>query len=308
MINIEKYYKEEEEVRKNTCMYDMMYKTFRGVFDFSKLESFIDLGCATGHLIDNIKKKHPRMEVVGVEYFAYHKESKYCSSRIKDSIIIDDLRKPIKLDKKFDIVYSTEVGEHIDPIYADTYIQNIKNLAKDVVILSWAGGYIWSQHFNPMEYDEFIWFCKCHGLEKDEKLSKKILSEMERINFNHRCYKVSITAFRVKKDVSPPWNAFNLVGKIEEHSGDKKITLRKAMVDVVGKDFDVLVSYEIESDYEKDDFPYIRHDGTKYTKKEFVLTIGSRDLYLIMPSKSKYKIIRMEIFPIDKDIKKKLHL
>ena len=71
-INISNYYEERSEVRVecNDGNYKDMYESINEVFNFNTLKSFIDLGCATGHLIKNIKKNH-NIEVKGIEYFEY---------------------------------------------------------------------------------------------------------------------------------------------------------------------------------------------------------------------------------------------
>ena len=61
-INISNYYNEKSEVRVecNDGNYKDMYESINEVFNFNTLKSFIDLGCATGHLLKNIKKNlHP---------------------------------------------------------------------------------------------------------------------------------------------------------------------------------------------------------------------------------------------------------
>jgi hypothetical protein len=49
-----------------------------------------------------------------------------------------DLSKPFYLGKKFDVVMSLEVGEHIPAEYEDQFIDNITKHAKKHLIISWA--------------------------------------------------------------------------------------------------------------------------------------------------------------------------
>ena len=200
-IDINLFYSETDEVRIEceNGNYKDMYLSIHEVFNFNTINSFIDLGCATGHLIKNIKKNH-NTEVKGVEYFEYHKRSKHCSPIIKDNIEIADLRDILKNDKKYDIVYSTEVAEHIDPKYAASYMQNIVNFAKDIIIMSWSAGIVHSQHFNPMEYDEYIHYVSKFGLTPNKELTNKLLQAMSKRRHVYPWYKGSITVFNLSKN------------------------------------------------------------------------------------------------------------
>jgi hypothetical protein len=313
MINIEKYYEKEEEVRpeKERCVYKSMYKVLNKTFNFSKIDSLIDLGCATGHMIKNICKNHKNVDVRGVEFFAYHKESDQCSDLIKDKILIGDLRLPLSLDEKFDIVYSSEVGEHIDPLYADNYMKNILKLSKDIVILTWAGGIIWSQHFNPMEFDEFLFFCKIYGLEMDIELNKKLYRSMDSLNFHYKCYRESMTVFKKIGNIKNLWDKINLVGhiqKLDNCFGDTKIKLRKAMMDFLNNDiFHVEIIYELDTDGS-----FLRIGSRKFkhgeTSRISINPSIDREIIIVMPKDSKYNIKRFEVHPIEKEIRDKLHL
>jgi SAM-dependent methyltransferase len=68
-----------------------------------------------------------------------------------------DLSKPFYLGKKFDVVMSLEVGEHIPAEFEDQFIDNITKHAKKHLIISWAvegqGG---SGHVNCKNNDYII--------------------------------------------------------------------------------------------------------------------------------------------------------
>jgi hypothetical protein len=199
-INISNYYNEKNEVRVecNDGNYKDMYESINEVFNFNTLKSFIDLGCATGHLIKNIKKNH-NIEVKGIEYFEYHKNSEHCSPIIKDFIEISDLRDDLYNNIKYDIVYSTEVAEHIDLMYADNYMRNVVNFANDIIIMSWSAGIVHSQHFNPLEYDEYINYVSKFGLVPNKELTNKLLKAMDKRKHIFPWYRASITVFNLNK-------------------------------------------------------------------------------------------------------------
>jgi hypothetical protein len=68
-----------------------------------------------------------------------------CRSRVaNDSVLQHDLRKPLALPRRFDLVTCTEVAEHIEPPFAGTLVHTLTSAA-DVVWFSaeapnWAGG------------------------------------------------------------------------------------------------------------------------------------------------------------------------
>tara|TARA_B100001094_G_C18030137_1_gene719703 strand:- start:127 stop:990 length:864 start_codon:yes stop_codon:yes gene_type:complete len=194
------------------------------------MSSLVDLGCATGHMIKHVKRNHPRVEVVGIEYFEYHKENDECSPLIRDNIMIADLRDPLHIDNKSDLVYSTEVAEHIEPTHAGIYVQNILRCAKELVVLSWSAGKVYSQHFNPLELDEFLAYAATFGLYKDNVLTRKLVQAMDKRRGIYPWYRKSITVFRVGKPIdsllatdlpveSPsPWNLLVRVESIDPYT------------------------------------------------------------------------------------------
>lgn len=68
-----------------------------------------------------------------------------CRSRVPaDSVLQHDLRKPLALPRRFDLVTCTEVAEHIEPPFAGTLVHTLTSAA-DVIWFSaeapnWAGG------------------------------------------------------------------------------------------------------------------------------------------------------------------------
>jgi len=55
-VDINNIYPPENEIRTDSRPYDEYYKILLNTFDFTQIESFCDVGCATGHLIYNLKK------------------------------------------------------------------------------------------------------------------------------------------------------------------------------------------------------------------------------------------------------------
>ena len=108
----------------NTSTYYPVYKTLTEIIP---INSVADLGCRVGYLISIFKENGA--SVLGFDVFEYNKTS--CQPNIKDNFIVYDLRNPIPkqyTNTKYDLIVSTEVGEHIDPEHSTQYLNNIKSL------------------------------------------------------------------------------------------------------------------------------------------------------------------------------------
>ena len=189
-IDITDRYPSVNEIRTDSRPYieygDCLLQTFGNIM------SFCDIGCATGHLMFHLKLNCDA-NVKGYEYFSYHKESPYCQLSIKDNIEIYDIRDklPDSVDT-YDIVNCSEVGEHIDPIYADILIENAKKLSNKYIIFTWSshGGDLepecdpLHQHLNPLSRESYMELMIKHGLKPNMKLTQQFLNEsMNKSNF-----------------------------------------------------------------------------------------------------------------------------
>ena len=159
--------------------YEPIYDIINELFTPS---SVADLGCRVGHLISHFKQKQ-NLDVLGIDYFKYD----YLQTNIKEHFIQHDLRDPLSniINKKYDIIVSTEVAEHIDPDYESIYIQNIKHLMHDKskLIISWASGGVNHQHFNPKTPEEFKQTMEDYNFLYLEEESYKVFNHF-RNNFN----------------------------------------------------------------------------------------------------------------------------
>ena len=183
-INIDERYPSECEIR--TCMKPYNDYTECLIKTFGKnINSFCDVGCATGHILYNLKTLY-NTKVCGYEYFSYHKESEYCKEEIKKDIIIYDIRDPLPDNmEKYEIVNCSEVGEHIDEMFADILIENCKKLSSKYIIFTWSshGGDLephcdpLHQHLNPLPRDKYIELMLKHDLKPNMELTNCFLNE-----------------------------------------------------------------------------------------------------------------------------------
>ena len=85
--------------------------------------------------------------------------------------------------EKYDIVNCSEVGEHIDPLYADILIENAKKLSNKYIIFTWSshGGDLephcdpLHQHLNPLKRIDYINLMKKHNLKENLALTNAFL-------------------------------------------------------------------------------------------------------------------------------------
>ena len=203
-VDITNRYQKDEEVRKDPSPYIAFYKTLSGVFDFQKVKSFCDVGCATGHLINEVKRSFPYCKVRGYEYFQYHKDAS--PSTITEEIVIHDMRDPISENDKFDIVLCTEVGEHIDPAYTSAFLENLKKLTGKYLIMSWSdsGGEHDRandpnhQHLNPMKFEQFREMMEQNGFYLLENQTAKLLETSHSNPAFYSWWRKSLSIWRLK--------------------------------------------------------------------------------------------------------------
>ena len=95
----------------------------------NKYKSVLDLGCGTGYYVSLLK-------TLNIEYDAFDGNpfTKEISNGLGDVL---DLSKDFELNKKYDLVMSLEVGEHIPKEFEDVFINNIIQHSKKKILLSW---------------------------------------------------------------------------------------------------------------------------------------------------------------------------
>ncbi len=166
-------YKEEEYTREMRP-YMAYFQAIEEVFDLSLIDSFADMGCNNGRLMEAWHDKYPATDLFGIDYFDWSKQ--YAAASIKEKVIIGDLSKPYSFGKKYDIVNCSEVGEHIARAAEDPFIDNLAEATGDILLLTWSNqdkdhdG----QHLNPRPQSYVIKKLAERGLEYWQPASKKL--------------------------------------------------------------------------------------------------------------------------------------
>lgn len=108
------------------------------LYDTFKPTNVLDVGCGLGNFLYGFKELGV-LDVKGIDgtWVNKDKRSLYLS---EEEFLTHDLQLPLKLNKKYDLVLSLEVGEHLEESSARTHVQNLVS-AGNVIIFSAAVPY-----------------------------------------------------------------------------------------------------------------------------------------------------------------------
>ncbi len=179
-------YKEEEYTRSMQA-YMAYFQSLEEVFDLSIIDSFSDLGCNNGRLLEAVLRKYPQAHIAGYDYFEWSKQ--YADESVRDAITINDLSKPYTFPRNYALVNCSEVGEHIPREAEDIFLDNVVKSASDIVLLTWSNEYdTEGQHLNPRPKHYIIRKMKDRGFsyweEQTRKFSDVLANKLEGIGSN----------------------------------------------------------------------------------------------------------------------------
>lgn len=140
-----KYYDKEFYAEQQDGSYLSAKKILPIVQDVFHPKSVLDIGCGVGYWLKVWKDDLNVNDLLGYEG-PYVTEEMFQTD--KEYLKIADLKLPLTLDRKFDLVMTLEVAEHIPENCADTFVKNLVD-ASDVVLFSAAiVGQIGTYHIN----------------------------------------------------------------------------------------------------------------------------------------------------------------
>ncbi len=111
-------------------------------------ESVLDVGCGTGASLKYLRAK-------GVDAFGIEaSKAGIAASGVSEFIARRDLRKPIDLKRRFDLVWCFEVAEHLHAKYADVFLDTLTRHGNLIVMSAAPPGQGGEGHFNeqPQKY------------------------------------------------------------------------------------------------------------------------------------------------------------
>lgn len=140
-VKIDALYKPSEEIREDATPYiSLVSVLFASGVLHSNVSSLIDVGCTSGHLLSNVHSRFPKIRLKGLEIFNFLRDA--APTDVRENIEIVDLRVNLRsFEGNYEIAICTEVGEHIDPMWLDTFLDNLKHFTGKYLILSWSRTY-----------------------------------------------------------------------------------------------------------------------------------------------------------------------
>jgi SAM-dependent methyltransferase len=119
------------------------------VVDLVKPASVVDVGCGTGVWL-NVFRDNGVKELLGIDHLTESEVLEIPKSEFLDF----DLRLPLKLDRRFDLVVSLEVAEHLPKESAEMFVDSLVALG-EVILFSAAIPYQQGFHHFNEQWPEY---------------------------------------------------------------------------------------------------------------------------------------------------------
>jgi len=150
MIEYQKYTRDFfSELEENS--YKSALNVIPVVEELFRPKSVIDVGCGTGAWLKVWRDLFKIEDLMGIEGPYVEKETLLIPA---DKIVFKDLKKPIDINRRFDLAMSLEVAEHIPDANADIFVSSLVSVS-DVILFSAAlPGQKGTYHINE-QYPEY---------------------------------------------------------------------------------------------------------------------------------------------------------
>lgn len=149
--------------------------------------SVLDLGCGTGRSLDYFHQQG--IEVFGIE----GSELAISKSPHPELIRQADLNEEVDLGRKFDLVWSYEVVEHIHPGYVHNLLRTFSNHADQVVLSAAQPGQGGQGHFNEQPPEYWIEKFGEHGFRFDAEATERLRAVPEEFAGNMLAFRRGAT-------------------------------------------------------------------------------------------------------------------
>ncbi len=113
-------------------------------------KSVVDVGCGIGSWLKVFADNN--VSITGIDGTYVNKKLLYIDEK---NFIEHDLRKPLDLGRKFDLVISLEVAEHLPPENADDFVKSLASLGDTIIFSAAIRGQGGHKHLN--ENDPAYW-------------------------------------------------------------------------------------------------------------------------------------------------------
>jgi SAM-dependent methyltransferase len=130
--------------------------------------SFLDVGCGTGQTIKYVSNRG--IECLGLEGSA----AAIDQSPVKQQIRMANLNEPLDLGRRFDVVWSFEVAEHIHPKFTETFLDTLTSHGDLMVLSAAQPGQGGAGHFNEQPLSYWIERITRRGFVFEEQFTKQL--------------------------------------------------------------------------------------------------------------------------------------
>lgn len=130
--------------------------------------SVLDVGCGTGRSLEYFLERG--VDATGVEGSA----RAIARSSHAERIVQANLNNVVDLDRRFDLVWSYEVAEHIHPDFVDALMETFSRHGDRVVLSAARPGQGGQGHFNEQPPEYWIERFSAHGYRVDEELTAEL--------------------------------------------------------------------------------------------------------------------------------------
>src|SRR5262249_48745458 len=141
-------------------------RLWEAVIERWRPRSFLDVGCGTGKTLEYVASKG--IDCLGLE----GSRAAIAASPVKQRIRLSNLNRPVDLGRKFEIVWSYEVAEHIHPLYTDTFLATLTRHGDLIVMSAAQPGQGGAGHFNEQPPSYWIQKMRQRGYSYDAEFSE----------------------------------------------------------------------------------------------------------------------------------------
>lgn len=153
-------------------------RTIQKVIEMYRPKSVLDLGCGVGKAVDSFYSKG--IDAMGIE------GSKMLIKMASNPQLIRkyNLEKELKLNKKFDLIWSHEFIEHIHPKYINNLLKTFSNHSDIIIMTAAKPGQGGEGHFNEQSSEYWINQFRKYGYTYNHQKTDELRKIREKNNEN----------------------------------------------------------------------------------------------------------------------------
>jgi SAM-dependent methyltransferase len=136
-----------------------------------KPKSVLDVGCGTGELLNGFIHNDVK-DYFGVDGSVNAIDYGFID---KEYLLLHNLEEPLNLNRKFDLVASVEVAEHIKKEFADVFVKTLIANGDTIYITAAPPGQAGTGHYNCQPKQYWIDLFKKNGYDIDKVNTTKIM-------------------------------------------------------------------------------------------------------------------------------------